>query len=113
MRLLALVLMLFANSVLAQPVTVSWEAPVEYTDGTALDPVDIQEYEIFYSETSGGPYLSYAITQNLSYTGTVPGNKHHYFVVIVRMKNGDESGYSNEDVKLRAKPKPPKNHKTN
>jgi len=79
-------------------VILSWVAPTENEDGTAL--TDLAGYRIRYGERSG----SYATTVSLNnpglvthfLDGLVPST--YYFVISAYTKSGEESTYSNEAV---------------
>ena len=86
-----------ANSVTLGSATLSWVAPTQNTDGSAL--TNLAGYRVLYGKTRGGPYESSVYINNPSVTryvveGLVPGT--YYFVVTARNSAGVESGYSGE-----------------
>lgn len=82
-------------------ITLTWVAPTENTDNTAL--TDLAGYNIFHSRTSGSGYT--AVAENIppnviSYIvgGLVDGT--HYFVATAFNEANVESGFSNEAVRV-------------
>ena len=82
------------------PVTLSWNAPTEYTDGISLDPLtDIASYTLYYGVVSG----MYTKTVNVPNPGSTPVSQTlnlpsgtYYFVVTATDTIGVESAYSTE-----------------
>lgn len=93
---------------------VSWDPPIEYEDGTAIQAGEITNYKIYYGQTSGGPYqFSVSIDGSVT-TATITGlaKGDWFFVATATTINGLESVYSNEAAKTvrgTSKPKPPRN----
>jgi hypothetical protein len=81
-------------------VTLAWDAPTSFSDGTSLNPLtDIATYKVHYGTTSG----SYTQVVSIPNPGTTaisstlnltPGT--YYFVVSDVDTSGVESNYSNE-----------------
>jgi len=91
---------------LAGSISVTWSAPVEREDGSALHLGDIQSYTIYYSQTSG--VYSDAITLVKKDDGSVPTNvilqnlekgRSYYVAGITVDRSGVSSQLSNEIAK--------------
>jgi hypothetical protein len=88
------------TAIAPRQLTLSWDAPTTYRDGTPLDPVtDVTKYKIYYG-TSSRTYTqavdvvnpgTTTITQTLN---LVPGT--YFFAVTDIDISGQESDYSNE-----------------
>ncbi len=79
--------------------TISWNAPTTYTDGSSLNLSDLQLFKIYYGSVSGIYDHTVIVlnsgTPSLSQTLTLaPGN--YYFTVTSVDILGQESNYSNE-----------------
>ena len=88
------------NTVALGSVTLSWTAPVENMDGSAL--VDLAGYNIYWG-TSAGDYPNSVAITNASISSTVvenlvPGT--YEFVATSVNDAGVESGYSNSTTKV-------------
>jgi trimeric autotransporter adhesin len=81
-------------------VTLTWDAPTSYSDGTPLNPAtDISMYKIYYG-TASGVYAQVVCVPNpatTTITKTLPlAHGTYYFVVSDVDAAGQESNYSNE-----------------
>jgi hypothetical protein len=94
-----------ATNALAQQAgfaSLSWQAPSKRVDGQSLSMSEIAGYRIYYG-TSSGDYDS-VLPVDDPYTFTIQidalpaGN--YYFVMTAVDTNGNESGYSDEAVKI-------------
>lgn len=97
--------LLLATSVRAGEATLSWTAPTQNTDGSAL--TDLAGFKIYAGLVQGGPYGDVSITINNPATTTfvVPGLTEGttYFFVTTAFNSADpvqESDFSNEVSKL-------------
>jgi PKD repeat protein len=88
-------LMLIAKPVHAGSVTLSWDAPITYEDGTPL--TDLAGYKIYYG-TSSGLYSDFINVSNVTtydITNLINGSTY-YFAVTAYDISGSESTYSEE-----------------
>lgn len=84
-----------------QSVTVNWDRPTEYVDGSQLNRRDIRGYILYYGTQSGMYYqadyynksANRATVRNLA-----PGV--YYFAIVVELNNGELSDYSNEVIRV-------------
>lgn len=90
-------------TVTSNTATLTWNAPTQYADGSALNPAtDLQSYKIYYG-TASRTYtqtMSVANPGSASVSQTVtltPGS--YFFVVTAITTGGQESDYSNEVMK--------------
>lgn len=103
----------FAPSAHAQDVTLLWDPPLTYEDGTALPASEIASYKIYYGQSSGSYTAFITVPGNLltaTITNLAKGN--WYFVATTVATNTLESVYSVEvskNVLSNSKPKPPRN----
>ena len=81
--------------------TLTWEAPVTYTDGTTMPAGTIKGYKLYFSPTSGaytdaqGRDVGNVLTANIEQTfGILDGT--YYFVSTAYTGTGIESTFSNE-----------------
>ena len=80
-------------------VTLSWTAPTQNTDGTAL--TNLAGYKIYYG-LSEGSYTNHVVVSNPGITTYVLGNltpNTYHFVATALTNNGIESDFSNVTVK--------------
>jgi hypothetical protein len=80
-------------------VTISWRAPTQNTDGTAL--TNLAGYKIYYG-LSEGSYANHVVVSNPGITTYVLGNltpNTYHFVATALNNNGIESDFSNVAVK--------------
>jgi uncharacterized protein YjdB len=80
-------------------VTLAWDAPTTYTDGTAATPTAVAGYRIYYGTSSG----IYTKSVDVASAGTTPvaytlilSHGTYYFAVTAICTDGPESDYSNE-----------------
>ena len=75
--------------------TLTWNAPVQYTDGTSLPMSDLSAFRIYHG-TSAGSLSSIAEVDNRTTAFTVQnlGAGTHYFVVTAISLQGTESAFS-------------------
>ncbi|HYA88445.1 MAG TPA: Ig-like domain-containing protein [Nitrospirota bacterium] len=81
-------------------VTLIWDAPTSYSDGTPLNPAtDISTYHVYYGTASGVYTMVVSVpnpaTSTITDTLTLPHGTY-YFVVSDVDAAGEESSYSNE-----------------
>lgn len=92
--------LLFPTIISAGTVVLSWVAPSEREDNTALSPSDIAGYTIYYGSAPGdymeSIYINDPAATGYSITSLVDGT--YYFVVTTRDTDGRESMYSSEVV---------------
>jgi hypothetical protein len=78
-------------------VTLNWDPPTQYSDGSPLSPNEIVGYTIYYGTSSA----TYTDSQNIEngnatmYTLNLPRGTY-YFVITAHDVTGFESSYSNE-----------------
>jgi hypothetical protein len=80
-------------------VTLGWQAPTENVDGSSL--TDLAGYRIYYGEFSRA-YTDEVPVGNAGsteYAVTLPSGSY-YFAMTAMDAEGNESGYSNEVVKI-------------
>jgi fibronectin type 3 domain-containing protein len=79
-------------------VSLTWDAPATYTDGTAL--TDLAGYKVYYG-TSSGHYTQSVIVGNAtnSTINNLASGHTYYFAVTAYDSAGLESGFSNEVAK--------------
>ena len=86
-------------------VTMTWDAPSAWTDGSPLKPAtDLLEYRIYFG-TAPGVYTQTVRVSNprsttVTQTLTLPSPGTCYFVVTAVDTQGQESGYSNQVKKI-------------
>jgi len=90
-----LIILMSENSVFAGSLTLSWNAPIQNTDGTALS--DLAGYKLYYGTATG----NYTNTINVGNVTTYQVNNltdglTYYFAVTAYNTSGNESVYSNE-----------------
>jgi len=90
-----LIILMSENSVCAGSLTLSWNAPIQNTDGTALS--DLAGYKLYYGTATG----NYTSTINVGNVRTYQVNNltdglTYYFAVTAYNTSGNESVYSNE-----------------
>jgi hypothetical protein len=78
---------------LNRSVTLSWEAPTENMDGTAL--VNLDGYKIYYGSSSGSYSTSVDVGNLTTYQINVPDGLQ-YFVVVAYNSSAEESFFGNE-----------------
>lgn len=71
----------------------SWQAPTQYVDGTALPSSDIVDYSIWRGTSPSNLQRIERVT-SLNRAVTDLSDTTHYFAVTVRVKNGTESAFS-------------------
>lgn len=105
MKKLILLLLLLPAIVFAGEAELTWTAPTQNTDGTAL--TDLAGFKIYAGLVQGGPYGDVSITINnpATTTFTVPGLAEGttYFFVTTAFNSADpvqESDFSNEVSKF-------------
>jgi len=80
--------------------SLSWQAPVSRSDGSAISPGEIRSYRIYFGLNSGEYVSVYEITDGSTQVilqGVPPGD---YFVVVTAVDGqGRESAYSEEILK--------------
>ena len=86
-----IVLGLLSTSVMAAPVTLSWDAPTTNEDGSPL--TDLGGYMV-YSRNASGPLGNVDVGNVLTHTTDVGDNT--FFTVTAYDTSGNESGPSNE-----------------
>lgn len=59
----------------ANPDTITFDAPVAFTDGTAIPAGGIEKYEYGFSQTSGGPYTR--LVSDADLTPNAQGKQTH------------------------------------
>ncbi len=112
LALLAILLLLVCGTAFAGDATLSWTAPTQNEDGSAL--TDLASYKIYHGTTPAGPYPNEVVVANPALTSfIVTGLPQglNYFVATAINSQGIESGYSGEaskDVPAPA-PNPPFN----
>jgi len=84
----------------AASVTLAWDPPTTYFDGTPLLPANINFYTLYWGAAPGGPYPNKLQVGNVL-TSAVPNLKTgtYYFVATctsTTLAGAQESGYSNE-----------------
>lgn len=104
-RFIPLILLVFSMACWAGEATLSWTAPTQNTDGSAL--TDLAGFKIYAGLVQGGPYGDVSITINNPTTTTfvVPGlaeGTTYYFVTTAFNSANpvQESDFSNEVSKL-------------
>lgn len=83
-------------------VTLSWDAPTSYSDGTPLNPAtDLATYKIYYGTASGVYTHVISIPNSAAATSTTLTLTHgtYYFVISDVDRAGQESDYSTEAIK--------------
>jgi fibronectin type 3 domain-containing protein len=92
--------------------TLTWDAPINYTNGDGLADAEIKEYKVYYSSSHiTQPSVNFYpifFDPNSSVTPTKVNIKDiipqatgtYYFVVTSVDKNGVESDFSNEVIKV-------------
>ena len=97
MKLIILIL-LFTQNLLAQDILISWKAPVEREDNTALLISEIKQFNIYWGLASGDYQNTIPINLNFatSYDFVSAPSKTLYFVMTTIDTDGRESVYSPE-----------------
>jgi len=93
--IICLSILSYASIVCAGSLTLSWNAPIQNTDGTALS--DLAGYKLYYGTATG----NYTNTINVGNVTTYQVNNltdglTYYFAVTAYNTSGNESVYSNE-----------------
>ncbi|MCK4443368.1 MAG: PKD domain-containing protein, partial [Thermoplasmata archaeon] len=73
--------------------TISWEQPLTYTDGTALPGTDIKGYTIYRAASADGPYTELIFVTTLTHTdtGLVRNTTYYYKVTCWSLAENIES----------------------
>lgn len=99
MKRLLLAALLLSGNAWAGDATLSWTAPTQNTDGSAL--TDLASYKIYHG-TASGVYPNEVVVSNPALTTFIVTNLPeglNYFVATAINDAGVESGYSGEAVK--------------
>ena len=76
----------------------TWDAPTTKTDGTKLD--DLAGYNIYYGKSSGIYSVRIDVGNVTTYKVNNLSRGTYYFAVTVYDKEGNESAFSNEKIKI-------------
>ena len=83
-------------------ISIAWDTPTKYSDNSNLDYSELQSYNIYYG-TEPGNYTGFISIDDLTVNScSVPASLSgtYYIVMTVELKDGRESGYSNELVRI-------------
>jgi hypothetical protein len=102
LSLFALLSLFLSNAFGFYAVTLSWNPPTQYADGSPADPTDIGGYILYYG-TGSQKYTAYVDVGNVT-TKTISGlldTTTYYFVATAYDIMGTESGFSAPEVVVR------------
>ncbi len=97
--ILQLIIVLYAASLSAGQLTLSWTSPVVNADGTYL--TDLAGFKIYYGTESGNyPNTIDVGNVTMHLINDLPDGIPHFFTVAAYDTSGNESGYSNEEYRI-------------
>jgi len=102
LSLFALLFLFLSNAFSFYSVTLSWDPPTQYTDGSPLDPADIGGYILYYGTASQNYTVSVDVGDVT--TKTIAGlldTTTYYFVATAYDIMGTESGFSSPELVVR------------
>ncbi len=79
--------------------TITWDPPATYTDGTVIPGTDIKGYTIYRAASSEGPYTELTFVTTLTYTDTGLARNTSYFYKITCWSVGDDIESEMSDYK--------------
>jgi hypothetical protein len=102
LSLFALLSLFLSNAFSFYSVTLSWNPPTQYTDGSPLDPTDIGGYILYYG--TGSQQYTVSVDVGDVTTKTIAGlldTMTYHFVATAYDTMGTESGFSSPELVVR------------
>ena len=109
-KLFATTLVFLSSVASAGSATLSWTAPTQYEDGSALPASELANYKIYYGNSTGvySGFITVSAATTSYTVNNLTSGLTYYFVVTAVATNAQESVYSNEGVKVIPSTKKPK-----